>query len=362
MMKSSKISEKNSKWNSKMKANRVMEQIPSKKTELKSVKGADIKLQILMKKIVLIIALFTITASAFAQLKINNVGMVEIKAQTIDWASALRTNVPTKSSCAYNLWSQYLNKDVFFVCAEGYAWSLKALSVGSDISLKKNITPIENALQKIKNLKGVRYQYKDGKEAEENNEESNEGFSFGFIAQEVEKIFPEVVKDMPDGTKAITYTELIAVLVEAIKEQQLQIENLRTMIDGCCQRGSDYSLPKNQDESNRPEEIQDENSVKKTSVEENNMQDVENGAKLFQNAPNPFSENTEIRFEIPEHSISANLLIHNMQGTEIKSYTITAKGAGNMVIQAKELQAGMYMYTLLVNNMIVDTKKMILTK
>jgi hypothetical protein len=51
-----------------------------------------------------------------------------------------------------------------------------------------------------------------------------------------------------------------------------------------------------------------------------------------------------------------------MQGAEIKSYTITAKGAGNIIIQGSELQAGMYMYTLLVNNTIVDTKKMILTK
>ena len=51
-----------------------------------------------------------------------------------------------------------------------------------------------------------------------------------------------------------------------------------------------------------------------------------------------------------------------MQGTEIKSYTIIAKGSGNITIQGHELPAGMYMYTLLVNNNIVDTKKMILTK
>jgi len=51
-----------------------------------------------------------------------------------------------------------------------------------------------------------------------------------------------------------------------------------------------------------------------------------------------------------------------MQGSEIKSYTITTRGSGNITIQAQELPAGMYMYTLLVNNTIIDTKKMILTK
>ena len=94
---------------------------------------------------------------------------------------------------------------------------------------------------------------------------------------------------------------------------------------------------------------------------ENSMQDIEK-VRLFQNVPNPFSANTEIKFEIPENSASAKLLIHDMQGAEIKSYTINTKGAGNIIIQAQELQAGMYMYTLLVNNTIVDTKKMILTK
>ena len=83
---------------------------------------------------------------------------------------------------------------------------------------------------------------------------------------------------------------------------------------------------------------------------------------MFQNTPNPFSANTEISFEIPEGANSSKLLIHDMQGAEIKSYNITAKGVGNIIIQGSELQAGMYMYTLLVNNRIVDTKKMILTK
>ena len=312
-----------------------------------------------MKKLSILIALLAITAGAHAQLKVNSYGVVTINAQTQDWGPAIRTYVPTKSSCAYNLWSQYLNKDVFFVCAEGWIWTLQGGWVGSDIALKKNITPVEGTLQKVKSLQGVRYQYKDEteNEAAEKEEKRNDDFRIGFVAQDVEKVFPEVVKDMPDGTKAMAYTDLIAVLVEAIKEQQTQIENMQAMITTCCQRESNYSPLKNT-EGNKQEEIQ----IKSSSVNGNDIQEVETGAQLFQNVPNPFSENTEIKFEIPENMISAKLLVHNMQGIEIKSYSITQKGLGAIVINSFELPAGMYTYTLLVNNRIVDTKKMILTK
>jgi hypothetical protein len=52
----------------------------------------------------------------------------------------------------------------------------------------------------------------------------------GLIAQEVEQVVPEVVKEMNDGTKAIAYTDLIGVLVEAMKEQQQQIEKLQKQV------------------------------------------------------------------------------------------------------------------------------------
>jgi hypothetical protein len=344
--------------------NGAMEQNPFKKMELKSVKGTDTKLNFMIKKVFILIALFAITASVSAQLKVDSYGLVTINAQTQDWWPAIRTYVPTKSSCAYNLWSRYLNKDVFFVCAEGYLWTLKGGYFGSDIALKRNITPIEGSLKKVLSLQGVKFQYKDEieNEATEKKDKFNDDFRIGFIAQEVEKVFPEVVKEMPDGTKAMTYTDLIAVLVEAIKEQQTQIENMQTMVNTCCQRGIDYSPSKIPNESNRQEEIPDENSVKKSLKVENDMQEVENSAKLFQNVPNPFSENTEIKFEIPENMISAKLLVHDMQGGEIRSYSIVQKGLGTIIINGFDLHAGMYMYTLLVNNRIVDTKKMILTK
>ena len=143
----------------------------------------------------------------------------------------------------------------------------------------------------------------------------------------------------------INYIGMIPVLAEAIKEQQSQIERLQQTVSDQIYEIAFLreTMDKNTHQENNP--------LKSTSVDENNSQTIAT-AKLFQNISNPFSMNTEIRFEIPESSNTAKLLIHDMQGAEIKSYTITTKGVGNITIQGHELPAGMYMYTLLVNNTI----------
>ncbi len=92
-----------------------------------------------------------------------------------------------------------------------------AFEVRSDKNLKKNINYIENALSKVINLDGVIFEWK--------NNEGDE--HMGLIAQDVEHIIPEVVGMDNQGYKTIAYEELIPVLIEAIKEQQNQIEELK---------------------------------------------------------------------------------------------------------------------------------------
>lgn len=87
----------------------------------------------------------------------------------------------------------------------------------SDESLKTNIQPVENALEKVKSLKGVTYDWK-----------SDGSSDIGFIAQEVEKVVPQIVKSNGnEGSYAMNYSRVTALLVEGIKEQQAQIENLK---------------------------------------------------------------------------------------------------------------------------------------
>ena len=96
------------------------------------------------------------------------------------------------------------------------------IACNSDRQLKTNILPLENSLDKIKNLKGVTFNWKDDP-AEKTN--------IGFIAQEVEEVIPELVSTNNDGIKSVSYTQMVSVLTEAMKTQQTMIENQQKMIE-----------------------------------------------------------------------------------------------------------------------------------
>jgi len=78
--------------------------------------------------------------------------------------------------------------------------------------------------------------------------------------------------------------------------------------------------------------------------------------------PNPFTEKTVIKYVIPENVQKASILIFNMQGTLLKSYDNLLSNNGELTINGGELEAGMYMYSLIVEGKEIDTKKMILSK
>jgi hypothetical protein len=97
---------------------------------------------------------------------------------------------------------------------------------GSDRRIKKNISGIENALEKILRVQGVRYD-----SIIETSSVPQKGKSFGFIAQDLETIFPELVGTDRKGRKSIPYAAITPVLVEAIKAQHEEIEALRKEIN-----------------------------------------------------------------------------------------------------------------------------------
>ena len=100
----------------------------------------------------------------------------------------------------------------------------------SDIRYKKNIRPVENALDKVKSLSGVYFNW--DQEAFPTKEFSDKT-ELGFIAQEVEKVLPEVVtKDKTsEEYRSVKYDKIVALLVEAIKEQQKQIDSLTIKVN-----------------------------------------------------------------------------------------------------------------------------------
>jgi len=95
----------------------------------------------------------------------------------------------------------------------------------SDIRKKENVSDIENSLSKILQLQGISYNLK-----------GEEDKRMGFSAQELQKVYPELVKEGSDGYLSIDGTGLIAPLVESIKEQQKKIEELEEKINILMQK------------------------------------------------------------------------------------------------------------------------------
>jgi len=209
----------------------------------------------------------------------------------------------------------------------------------SDRRTKDNITPLNNCLNKVLKLNTYSYNLKTGA----NNRNTSDNKEFGLIAQELEKVIPNLVSSSKD-IKLINYDGLIPFLIEAIKEQQKQIDVLQKVIT---------SQEKDIIETKSSQSGHNSNSL---------SADNNNSPLLYNNIPNPFRENTEIKCYLPERFISAQIMICDLQGKQIKLYNSFNAGENTINIDAAELYEGMFIYTLIVDGNIIDSKRMVVTK
>ncbi len=198
----------------------------------------------------------------------------------------------------------------------------------SDRRLKSNIVPIETPLEKVLKLNGV--SYKLNIEIEANNRKH-----FGFIAQDLKEIIPEIVFEDSNGSLSVDYIAIIPHLVEAIKLQNQEIEELKS-------------------------QLANNKSSEKQNLNINS--EVSNTCKLYQNTPNPFNNSTQIKSIIIDNIKNANLYIYDMNGVQKQKITITQRGTIITEISANSLKAGMYFYALVCDGQEIDTKKMIITE
>jgi len=210
----------------------------------------------------------------------------------------------------------------------------------SDISIKENIRDIKSPLDAIRQVRGIQYdlkrEYFTNSPEEKMDELVEEGKNkYGVIAQELKEVLPDlVVYDEEEKLYAVNYIEMIPILVEAIKEQQVQIEELQTAIgSGEALKGAAVSSLSPDPES----------------------------STLFQNAPNPFTQETTIRYSLGETVGSATLFIYDMSGKQLRSYNLHGRGDSQINIIGGELEAGMYMYSLVADGSLIGTKQMVLT-
>ena len=104
-----------------------------------------------------------------------------------------------------------------------------SIAGSSDLRYKTNVRSISSPLEKVKSLRGVYFNW-DQKSFP--NKDFSDKTELGFIAQEVEKVLPEVVSkdNSPEEYRSVKYDKVVALLVEAIKEQQKQIDSLKSQV------------------------------------------------------------------------------------------------------------------------------------
>jgi hypothetical protein len=212
----------------------------------------------------------------------------------------------------------------------------------SDRKLKSDLKEIDFGLSRLMKIRPLQYSIVDNKINDKG--EIINGFvkQFGFISQEIEELFPEVkLTDDAYDIKLLDYDQIIPIAVAAIKEQQFIIDSLKSDIELIKEQLELYS--------------------KNNSNESRNYNGLQNNNTLLQNNPNPFREKTVISFSIEKQNFkNASIVIFDMNGTLIKKIDIFSADENAIVINANELKAGMYIYSLIVNQREIDSKRMIL--
>jgi hypothetical protein len=121
----------------------------------------------------------------------------------------------------YNLRVNFGSTEKFMLGSNGTAYATVGWTTYSDVRLKTDVESIPGARSKALALRGVTFKWKE-----------SGAHSVGFIAQEVEKVLPEVVSTDPRGLKAVDYSKLTPLLVEALKDQEAELELRRQDVDG----------------------------------------------------------------------------------------------------------------------------------
>ncbi|MCW3125083.1 MAG: chaperone of endosialidase, partial [Bacteroidetes bacterium] len=240
-------------------------------------------------------------------------------------------------------------------------------SAASDAKLKTNIQEFKNGLAQLKKLEPKTYDFKQEEYQTMNFPDGNQ---IGLIAQNVQAVFPNLVREkvsptsidpvthqkIADRTRFLTvnYIGLVPVLIEAVKELDTKTEEnaklkaaldntnaivaaLQNQINDICNNGC---------------------AGLRTGVNTDLTPNLEN--KLMQNIPNPFSQQTVIGYVINKGT-SAFMNINSLDGKIVKHVELETKGAGTISINGDELSAGTYTYSLYVDGKVIDTKIMVIT-
>ena len=136
---------------------------------------------------------------------------------------------------------------------------------------------------------------------------------YGLIAQELQKIYPDLVVESQDGYLAINYLEIIPLLIRSVQELNAKVEQYEN--------------------GNAPVQKAQSRTTDATGIDAI-------VTTLYQNTPNPFTESTLIRCDVAEDVVKADLYIYNMNGEQITEYAVTERGETSITIDGGSITRG----------------------
>ena len=164
--------------------------------------------------------------------------------------------------------------------------------------------------------------------------------NYGLDAAQLKVAFPKLVQQDEDGNYSINYVEMIPLLVKGLNEMSAKIEILE-------------------------HKLAEKTHSRNVKSETTSIADVPNEidmVRMDQNKPNPFSESTVIGLNIPEKTQKANIFIYDLSGKQIQNVMVTERGETNITVYAKDLNAGMYIYSLVADGKVVMTRRLMVDK
>lgn len=245
--------------------------------------------------------------------------------------------------------------------ASGGSWTT------SDRTLKRNIEPIQNALDIIEQLQGYTYEYRRDERLDLN---LPQGQRYGFITQEVQKVMPTIVRrgtDL-DGNPAdyqiMEYNAIIPVLTEAVKLQQDVITDLEgnvTELEGVVTNLEGVVTNLEQENSALEARLARLEALMmgdKAGATTKPLDGTASGIALSQNRPNPANGTTVIQYTLPKAMTNATLVVVDLNGREISTQAINDVN-GVVELNTQTWAAGTYIYSVVVDGRALAQKKMV---
>ena len=236
----------------------------------------------------------------------------------------------------------------------------------SDARLKQNVQKYNDGLEQVLNIKPVSYQY-NGKLGLPTDETY-----IGILAQDMQEVAPYMIEEKDYGEEGtyLTYdgTALPYMLVNAVqemhalyteeKEKRQQLEEQVSMQDErIANLEAKVGKLLGSNTSDNELDINNRGNVKEVTISNISIEEP----MLFQNEPNPFSGSTTIRFYIPEKATTAEIIIISTEnGQLIKRVAVGSTGMGTLNVNADNVAAGSYTYTLIIDGKQSLSRQMII--